>query len=126
VRGRLIYLLHPDHGITAQVRWRQFSGEQLDEDPGYFNPDRYREWQLALAIRKRHAGWQWQGSLGAGRETIDGNITNPTLLVDFRTEGTVARDVRVIARASYVRAAGFGTSSDYWYRVASVSVMVPW
>ena len=125
LRGRLIYLLHPDHGITAQIRWRQFASEQLDEDPGYFNPDRYREWQLALAIRKRYAGWQWYGSVGAGRETIDGNITNPTLLVDVRAEGTVSGDVRVVARASYNRAAGFGLSDDYWYRVASINVIIP-
>jgi hypothetical protein len=123
-RGRLIYLLHPDHGITAQLRWRQFGSEELD-DPGYFNPDRYREWQVALAMRKRYAGWQLYGSVGAGRETISSDITNPTLLVDVRAEGTVFRDVRVMARASYNRSAGFGLSEDYWYRVASVSVIVP-
>ena len=124
-RARLIYLLVPKHGVTAQLRWRQFGSEEI-ADPEYFNPDRYREWQAALAIRKRYGGWQWYGYLGAGRETIGSDVTNPTRLVELRAEGPLAGDIRVIVRAFYQRAAGFGEVDAYWYRSASVNVVVPW
>ena len=124
-RARLIYLLVPQQGVTAQLRWRQFGSEEID-DPGYFNPGRYQEWQAAVAIRKRYGGWQWYGYLGAGRETIGSEITNPTRLVEVRAEGPLARDIRVVVRAMYQRAAGFGAADDYWYRSASINLVVPW
>ncbi len=125
LRGRLIWMLVPEHGISAQLRWRQFESEQLDVDRAYFNPESYGEWQAGVAIRKRYAGWQWSGTLAAGREEIDSDTTNPTALAELRTEGTLGKDIRVVLRASYNRSAGFAVADGNWYRVVGLTVIVP-
>lgn len=123
-RGRLIWMLVPEHGISAQVRYRRFDTGDLEVERTYFNPEHYSEWQAALAIRKRHAGWLWAGTLGAGQEDVD-RATHPTMLAEIRTEGTLARDIRIVLRASYNRSAGFADTNEDWYRVAGISVIFP-
>jgi hypothetical protein len=125
LRGRLIWMLVPEQGISAQVRWRQYESKQLDVGGAYFNPERYREWQGGLAIRKRYAGWIWSGTLAAGREEIDRGVQRTTKLADVRAEGAIGRATRLALHASYNRSAGFGTADDYWYRVIGVTVIVP-
>lgn len=124
LRGRLIWMLVPEQGISAQVRYRQFDTGDREVARTYFNPAHYSEWQAALGIRKNHAGWQWVGTLGAGQEDVDGT-THPTMLAEIRTEGTLARDIRIVLRASYNRSAGFADRDESWYRVVGVSVIVP-
>jgi hypothetical protein len=125
LRGRLIWLLVPEQGLSAQVRWRQYHSQQLDVGGAYFNPGRYREWQGGLAMRKRYAGWVWSGTVAAGREEIDRGVQHTTKLADVRAEGTVGKGTRLALHASYNRSAGFGTADDYWYRVIGVTVIVP-
>jgi hypothetical protein len=125
LRGRLIWLLVPEQGITAQLRVRQYQSQQLDVDDAYFNPGRYREWQAALAMRKRIAGWLWSGTLAAGRETIDGGGPHTTKLAEVRAEGTLFKDAHLVVHASYNRSAGFAAADGYWYRVVGVNVIVP-
>jgi hypothetical protein len=125
LRGRLIWLLVPEQGISAQVRWRQYQSKQLDVGGAYFNPERYREWQGGLAIRKHYAGWVWSGTVAAGREEIDRGVQQTTKLADVRAEGAIGKGARLAVHASYNRSAGFGTAVDYWYRVIGVTVTVP-
>lgn len=125
LRARLIWLLVPQHGISAQLRWRQFRSDQLDVGGAYFNPRRYREWQAGLVMRKRHAGWIWSGTVAAGRETIDDHDERPTALADIRAEGPWGKRAHLVLNASYNRSAGFGNAERYWYRVIGVTVMVP-
>jgi len=125
LRGRMIWLLVPEQGISAQVRYRQFESNQIDVDDAYFNPGRYRELQAALAIRKRYAGWTWSGTVAAGRERIDGTVERPTALAELRTEGTIGNGARLALHASYNRSAGFAVADRYWYRVIGASVIVP-
>lgn len=99
--------------------------QQLDVDGAYFNPGRYREWQAGLAMRKRLAGWMWSGTLAAGREEIDGGVQHGTKLAEVRAEGTLAKNAHIVVHASYNRSAGFAAADGYWYRVAGVSVIVP-
>lgn len=125
-RGRLIWMLIPEQGLSAQLRVRQYESQQLDVGGAYFNPGRYREWQAGLAMRKRAAGWLWSGTLAAGREQIDGDDQRTTLLAEVRAEGTLARNVRLALHASYNRSAGFAAErSGYWYRTAGVTIIVP-
>ena len=125
LRARLIWLLVPQHGISAQLRWRQFRSDQLEVGDAYFNPRRYREWQTGLVMRKRHAGWTWYGTVAAGRETIDGDRGRTTALAEVRTEGPLGKRVHLVLNASYNRSAGFGLTERYWYRTIGVTVMVP-
>ena len=125
LRGRLIWLLVPRQGITAQLRWRQYESQQADVEGAYFNPRRYREWQAGLAMRKRYAGWLWSGTLAAGREQIDGDVEHPTTLIEFRAEGPLGKRTRVALHASYNRSAGFAVADRYWYRSIGATVVVP-
>ena len=125
LRARLIWLLVPEQGISAQLRWRQFRSNQLDVGGAYFNPERYREWQGGLVMRKRHAGWIWYGTVAAGRETIDRDRGRTTALAEVRAEGPFAKRAHLVFNASYNRSAGFGIAERYWYRVIGVTVMVP-
>ena len=125
LRGRLIWMLVPEQGLSAQLRWRQFHSSQLDVGGAYFNPERYREWQGGLAIRKRYAGWVWSGTLAAGREEIDRGVQQTTKLADIRAEGPIGKRARLALHASYNRSAGFGTAEDYWYRTVGFTVIVP-
>ena len=125
LRGRLIFRLIPNHGITAQLRWRQYESRQLDVDGAYFNPARYQEWQAAVVMRKRYAGWLWSGTLAAGREEIDRSIQHTTKLAELRAEGTVRKDVRIVLHASYNRGTGFVATDEYCYRVVGITVIVP-
>lgn len=125
LRGRLIWMLVPEQGLSAQLRWRQYHSSQLDVGGAYFNPERYREWQGGLAIRKRYAGWIWSGTLAAGREEIDRGVQQTTKLAELRTEGPIGKRARLALHASYNRSAGFGTAADYWYRTVGFTAIVP-
>ena len=125
LRARAIWMLVPEHGISAQLRWRQYESGQVDVGGAYFNPRHYREWQGGLAIRKRHLGWIWSGTLAAGREQVDGDRWNTTALAQVRAEGALPRGLRLVAHASYDRSAGFAAGQGYWYRVVGVNVVVP-
>ena len=125
LRARLIWMLVPSQGISAQVRWRQYDSHQTDVGDAYFNPSRYRQWEAGLAIRKRYAGWIWSGNLSAGQEEIDGNLGHTTGLADFRAEGALGKKARLVVHASYNRSAGFAAADGYWYRTIGVSVIVP-
>jgi hypothetical protein len=126
LRGRLIWMLIPEQGLSAQLRVRQYQSRQLEVGGAYFNPGRYREWQAGLAMRKRAAGWLWSGTLAAGREQLDDEEQRTTLLADVRAEGALGRNVRLALHASYNRSAGFAAERNgYWYRVVGVTVIVP-
>ena len=126
LRGRLIWMLIPEQGLSAQLRVRQYRSRQLDVGGAYFNPGRYREWQAGLAMRKRAAGWLWSGTLAAGREQVDGDEQQSTLLAEVRAEGTLGRNVRLALHASYNRSSDFAAERrGYWYRVVGVTLIVP-
>ena len=123
LRGRAIWQLVPAQGINAQIRYRQFHSDQRQAD--YFNPEHYRQWDAGLFVRKRHAGWVWFGTIAAGRETIDRDVERTTADVEFRAEGPLPHDMRVVVRASYNRSAGFAITDRYWYGVLGLTVVVP-
>jgi len=125
LRGRLILMLVPAQGLSAQLRWRQYHSSPLDVGAAYFNPERYREWQGGLAMRKRYAGWIWSGTLAAGREEIDRGVQKTTKLAELRAEGPIGKRARLALHASYNRSAGFGTAEDYWYRTVGLTLIVP-
>jgi hypothetical protein len=125
LRGRLIWLLAPKQGVSAQLRWRQYRSNQLDVGEAYFNPERYREWQAALAMRKRYAGLVWSTTVAAGREEIDRSQRHPTRLAELRAEGMAGKRVHLAVHASYNRSAGFGTAERYSYRTIGVTMIVP-
>ena len=78
-----------------QLRWRQYESRKDDVDGAYFNPDRYRQWLGAVGMRRRFGSWTWIGSLGGGRETINGVDTHPVRLAEIRGEGALTERIRL-------------------------------
>ncbi|HSP34553.1 MAG TPA: hypothetical protein VLU46_09585 [Thermoanaerobaculia bacterium] len=124
LRGRLIWMLVPEQGISAQLRYRQFGSDSSDVGGAYFNPRRYRQFDAGLFIRKRRAGWVYSGGIAPGREDIAGT-GRTTAAIDARAEGPLWDDARIIVHASYNRSAGFAIAERYWYSGAGVTVVLP-
>jgi hypothetical protein len=125
LRGRLIWMLVPTHGISAQVRFRRYRSNQTDAGGAYFNPDRYQQWDVALAMRKRTGRWIVSATLAAGQETIDDALIQSTFFAGVRAEGRLGARAHVVLYASYNRSAGFTETEDAWFRVAGISLVVP-
>ena len=125
LRARLIWLVSAEHGITAQLRYRQFHTHTADVGQAYFNPGEYRQWLAVAAIRRRYQGWILSGALGVGQERSTGVDVHPSYLVELRAEGVVTRDIRLIAYAGYNRSAGFVDNPDYSYRRIGATLVVP-
>jgi hypothetical protein len=125
LRARLIWQAVPEYGVNVQLRWRQYESRKDDVDGAYFNPDRYRQWQAALGMRRRFGSWVWIGSLGAGRETINGTDTHPVRVAEIRGEGALTDRLRLALYALYSRSTGYVDSPDYSYRQAGITLIYP-
>jgi hypothetical protein len=125
-RARAIWQVLAEYGVTLQARWRQYESSKEDVDRAYFNPDRYRQWQGVVAFRRRYAGWVWSGAIGFGRELVDsGGETSrqPTQLAEFRAEGPIAENVRLVFNALYNKSTGYVDAPDYSYRRFGVTLI---
>ena len=125
LRARLIWQAVPEYGVNVQLRWRQYESRKDDVDGAYFNPERYRQWQAALGMRRRFGSWVWIGSLGAGRETINGTDTHPVRVAEVRGEGALTDRLRLALYALYSRSTGYVDSPDYSYRQAGITLIYP-
>ena len=125
LRARLIWGIAPEQGISAQVRWRQYASSSNDVDGAYYNPDRYRNWDAGLSLRRRVGTWTVAGLAGAGRERADDDAWQTTTIAEVRAEGPLSGDMRLTIGILYNRATGFTESPDYWYGTASIGVIIP-
>ena len=125
LRGRAIWLAVPEHGVSLQLRMRQYASRDDDVGGAYFNPDDHRQWLGVAAIRKRHAGWTFSAALGAGQERSSGLGWRPAYLAEVRAEGAVAGNVRLVVRAGYNRSAGFVDDPDYAHRFVGLGIVIP-
>lgn len=125
LRASLIWLAVPEAGMTLQVRYRQYATRDEDVGGAYFNPDRYRQWLGVAAIRKRHAGWIFSGTFGAGQERLAEADSHSSYLAELRADGPVAGEMRLVLHAGYYRSAGFIDSPDYAYRLVGVTLVAP-
>ena len=123
LRGRLIWQALPDYGVNVQLRWKQYESRKDDVGGAYFNPERYRQWQAALGMRRRFGSWVWIGSLGAGRETINGTDTHPVRLAEIRGEGALTDRLRLALYAIYSRSTGYIEAPDYAYRQVGTTLI---
>lgn len=123
-RARLILSLVPEHGLSAQVRWRQFASSD-DGVTAYYNPERYRNWDAGFSLRRRVGTWLVAGLAGAGQERADGNQSQTTGIAELRAEGPLSGDMRLAVGLVYSSSAGFATSPDYWYSAVNASLIIP-
>jgi hypothetical protein len=123
LRGRLIWVVAPEYGVNVQARWRQYESSRQDVGGAYFNPERYRQWQGAIAVRRRLAGWLLSGSFGAGRETINGTDSHPVRVAELRAEGALGDHARLVFYALYSRTTGYVDAPDYAYRQVGITLI---
>ncbi|HEY3554002.1 MAG TPA: hypothetical protein VGL67_02745, partial [Casimicrobiaceae bacterium] len=110
-------------GVNVQARWRQYESSRQDVGGAYFNPERYRQWQGAIAVRRRLAGWLLSGSFGAGRETINGTDSHPVRVAELRAEGALGDHARLVFYALYSRTTGYVDAPDYAYRQVGITLI---
>jgi hypothetical protein len=122
-RGRLIWEVVPDSGVNVQLRYKAYKSGRSDVEGAYFNPDRYRQWQGAVGVRRRFGSWIWTGSAGAGRETVNGTDNHPVRMAEIRGEGTLTDHVRVALYALYSRSTGYVDAPDYAYRQVGATLI---
>ncbi len=125
LRARMIWSMLPEQGISAQLRWRQYSSSDADVDGAYFNPGRYRTWDAVLSLRRRVSAWTLAGLAGGGQERVEDGSWQSTGVAEVRAEGPLSRDMRLAVNAAYSNAAGFANSPNYWYGSASINVIIP-
>jgi hypothetical protein len=106
LRGRLIYNLLPDYGVTAQARYRLFTSSKENVGGNYFNPDRYSEEMLLLGMRRRVEAWTFYGLAGIGREHVDSAPAETTRLLSLEATSPIAGQLFLRTRADYNRSAG--------------------
>jgi hypothetical protein len=123
-RARLILSVLPEQGLSAQVRWRQYSSSESGTT-AYYNPERYRNWDAGVSMRRHLGTWVVSGLAGAGQERADNGSWQTTGLAELRAEGSLSGDTRLAVGFVYSSAAGFATSPDYWYSSVNVSLIVP-
>jgi hypothetical protein len=124
LRARMILSVAPEHGLSAQVRWRQFASSD-EGTTAYYSPERYRNWDAGLSLRRRVGSWVVAGLASAGQERADGGSWQSTGVAELRAEGPVSGDMRLAVGFLYSSAAGFATSRDYWYSAVNASLIVP-
>jgi hypothetical protein len=125
LRGRVICSLVPEQGLSAQVRYRQYSSREDDVDGAYFNPDTYRVWDAGLALRRHVGDWTVAGLVATGQERAEQGAWNSTQAAELRLEGPIGNRSRLSVGALYSRAAGFNASPDYWYGSINANLIVP-
>lgn len=115
MRLRLIYDLVPRYGVTAQVRYRQYHGSNTNVQNNYFNPGEYSETMLAVAIRKRIAGWTVNGTAGLGQQQVDQDPHTATQLLEFAATSPYAEKILFRTRLGYSKTVAF-QGPNYSYR----------
>lgn len=125
VKAKLIYDLLPEHGITAQLRYRQYRDTNTNVANNYFNPSEYSETMIAFGARKRIAGWVLGGTAGVGRQTVNQDPSTTTQLYEFAATSPVASNSYYFkTRAGYGKSAGF-LGPNYFYRYIMEEVIFP-
>jgi len=115
LRLRGVYDLLPEHGVTAQLRYRGYRASDTQVTRRYFNPGEFEEVMAAVGLRRQVAGWVVRGTLGLGRQRVDADASTPTQLAELSATSPIAGPVFWRARVGYSRASGL-QGPDYRYR----------
>ena len=81
-KGRLVYLLSEDWGLSAQLRTRWF-GDSHPYEYDYFSPRWYAEWIPTLQLRRFYDGYQFRLALGFGRQRASDRNWQATKLAEI-------------------------------------------
>lgn len=114
LRGRLIYSVLPEEGLSVQLRARGYDSTR----PGgtlYFNPDTYREADAGLRLRRSLGEWRVLAAAGAGREKFDGP-RQPVGYFEARAERSFASNISILLTYAYDRSSASDNAAGASYR----------
>jgi len=121
VRGKLIYDLLPDQGINLQLRHRQYRNSQ-ESNGNYFNPPKYEEQMVAVAMRQRVQGWMLSGLIGVGHQKVNEDPRTNTHLYELEANSPITKSIVFRSKLGYGQSATFN-GSDYKFRYFNTSLM---
>lgn len=126
LRGRAIYALLPEQGLSVQVRAQGYESSR----PGgglYFNPDRYERADVGLRLRRSIADWRVLAAAGGGQEWIDHTVRNPTTYADLRVQRSFSNNVTLALSFAYYRAseADSAGTGDYRWSYFRALFLIP-
>jgi hypothetical protein len=122
VRGKLIYDLLPDQGINLQLRHRQYRNSQQEQNGNYFNPNKYEEQMVAVAMRQRVQSWMLSGLIGVGRQKVDDTPRTSTHLYELEANSPITKSIVFRSKLGYGQSATFN-GPDYKFRYFNTSLV---
>lgn len=125
MRGRLIYSVMPEEGLSIQVRARGYDNTR----PGgtlYFNPDTYREADAGLRLRRSIGEWRVLAAAGGGREKFDGP-RQPTGYFEARAERSFLNNTSLLLSYTYDRSSSSDNAggNSYRWQYFRAAVVIP-
>jgi hypothetical protein len=121
LRGKLIYDLLPDQGINLQLRHRQYRNSQ-ESTGNYFNPNKYEEQMVAVAMRQRVQGWMLSGLIGVGSQKVNEDPRTSTHLYELEANSPIAKSIVFRSKLGYGQSATFN-GPDYKFRYFNTSLI---
>jgi hypothetical protein len=122
-KGRLVYLLSEDWGITAQLRTRWFHDSRPHEYD-YFSPRWFAEWIPTLQMRRFYNRNQFLVALGYGRQHASDNGWTPTKLAEAGWTSPKRGSWYAKINAGYTNTPS-NTGYGYAYRYINAQLVVP-
>ena len=126
LRGRAIYALMPEQGLSVQARVRGYESSR-PEPSTYFNPEHYAQADLGLRLRRslgRH--WRVQAAAGAGQEDIDPGDRSRTYYLEARAERYFGNDLWLaLTYALDHSSASDAASADYTWHYFRAVLVIP-
>ena len=122
LRGKLIYDLLPDQGINLQLRHRQYRNSQQEQNDNYFNPNKYEEQMVAVAMRQRVQSWMLSGLIGVGRQKVNEDPRTSTHLYELEANSPITKSIVFKSKLGYGQTATFN-GPDYKFRYLNTSLI---
>jgi hypothetical protein len=122
IRGKLIYDLLPEQGINLQLRHRQYRNSEQESNGNYFNPPKYEEQMVAVAMRQKVQSWMLSGLIGVGRQKVNEDPRTSTHLYELEANSPITKSIVFKSKLGYGQSATFN-GPDYKYRYLNTSLI---
>ena len=122
-KGRVVYVLSEDWGLSAQLRTRWFRDSQPHEYD-YFSPRWYGEWIPTLQLRRFYGGNQFHVALGYGRQRSSDSNWTATKLAEIGWTSPKRGAWYAKVNAGYTNTP-INTGYAYSYRYLNAQLILP-
>lgn len=127
-RGWLIYAIAPSEGLSVNLKARSYDSSR-GGGGAYFSPAHYERAEVGLRLRRALGAWRVFATADVGTERIDHAIEKPTAHLSLTAQRPLTGGAAVGAQFAYFRAsdsaAGAGGADRYAWRMARVTVLLP-